>query len=378
MEAINAKFVALLDNLKDSLTESIDVIRELASKIDQYSPFYAVSTDYGNQLKTMLAIFYKNINDSNMINFPLPSGIRSYEIWSQKMAPYTNDGVYNLALMYISQELGMTANEYVLNDDGSEFRQVFISAFNFAITDSINKRLWKTGVFSTRFTSIMNAQRILKDTYGISVVKAANFERSSQMVKSIITDIEEFDNIDISGIISGTTLIESDEFNSLRNYMETIYLNWIFSNSDWRAAIQKLDNSFKRVGLNFRTILLKRFFEDTVIDIAANNESAKESLSSIIEGFTDSSGARCTDDIISKYQAVYYFLYDQENYMLMYFDTTEGGIGRVVYDSMVPGDIGEIYMNMLIEKEDTLIDKVEDKFKSLWNAISAAFSAICN
>lgn len=378
VEAINTKFVALLGDLEDSLAESIDVIRELAAKIDQYSPFYAVSTDYGNQLKTMLAIFYKNVNNSDTINFPLPSGIRSYEIWSQKMAAYTNDGVYNLALMYISQELGMTANEYVLNDDGSEFRQIFISAFNFAITDSINKKLWKNGVFSTRFTSIMNAQRILRDTYGISVVKAANFERSSQMIKSIITDIEEFDNIDISGIISGTTLVGSDEFNSLRNYMETIYLNWIFSNSDWRSAIQKLDNSFKRVGLNFRTILLKRFFEDTVIDIAANNESAKESLSSIIEGFTNSSGARSTDDIISKYQAVYYFLYDQENYMLMYFDTTEGGIGRVVYDFMVPGDIGETYMSTLIEKENTLIDKVEDKFKSLWNAISTAFSAICN
>ena len=382
IESIKTKYLAAVSAAESSLTDAEQAIKELGRKIDQYSPFYPLSTDYGAKLKSMLSIFHNAAHDTSGTNYTMPSKLRSYEKWSTDVSAYTGEGIYNLALIYIAQEIGMAANDYILNDDGSLFRKKFISIFNYALTDSIEKRLWASEAFDSRFSAVMNAQVILKDTYGLEAVENANYEKANTMLKALVPDLEEFDNIDISGIVSGSILIDSDQFNKLGYYCENIFIRWIFENDDWYSAIVKLNNLFNTVGLNFRTVLLKRFFEDSVIDICNNSETEEQDkLNVIIEKFYSSSASegsrvRNTDDTISKYQAVYVFLYSQSNYMLDYFGT-DSAVGLAAYKTMVPDDVGESYISKK-KDESSVVENIFNAFTSFWNAVSDAFKSITN
>lgn len=331
----------------NTMNACISGIEDLTEDIERISPFFNISTTAGEDLEesmnNLYEIFmtgeldsasdeytqetgYSTRTDISSTFMPMPQYTRDFSSWRNMIDEYCEDGIYNLAMMYICQELGMNANEYFAfdTDVAEEDRDAFISGFNYAFRDSFSKKLWSTDIMKPYYLTILGYDSALRKDYGIRVFERAYDECLPTKLKQIVPAMSSFEKIDIRKFLNGRYSINNEEYAKLLRIAKMTLIERIFSDKSEIVSITKLIyDALISSDLTFKSLIVMDALESliqTMMNIADNNETIlSDSEAAELKNLLDTFPYDC-EDIFTKYQAVYIFKYIKGNYMMYYLN----------------------------------------------------------
>lgn len=396
-----------LDSVSTKMISDLSFnIKRIEEFIDCYAPFFKIDDDYGSKAQKMMDAFDETLDVTDFVN--IPNYIRKFNSWKETISKYSDGSIFNLILMYASQELGMCLNKYNILD-ASSTAECFRSLFNHAFTDSLKKCLFDDEVISENLLEILDSEKFIKEEYGISINTDVAQESISSVLKSLVKGISEFEYIDLTDYIKNR--MNNNKVIDIERYVKTIFIQEIFRDKKISfEKIQEIMNCFDTTENNFKMVFLKAIYKKLLFDIYKSitekmkTTSSYKSIFSLDElnaikqltgsemttkldesenSYDDSSEENepviiselseanidIEKDILSKYLAVWNFYNNDSNSMIVFLEDKKNNgylYNYLINSSRVSADR---------DKEESLNfwEKTIKFFKDLWDKIVDIF-----
>lgn len=391
-------------NILSTLDDIIGIAPRLNNVIDQYIPFFQISnsnigltsfslkldgtnfltsasnTYYALNLNKEFSVFYSSTLGTS-VSIPFPSFIRKLSDWMANLSIYTNDGIYDLAYLYIGQELGK--NILSNNDINSEYLKRCNSIIDIGMRNGLQKALWKKEMFNKSYLAITEYEGTLYTRYRIKLNEDANYEKIISILKTEVPGLSNLEDLDLSDLISGKIEALSDDYNIIIKKIELEFLKSILFAENIATKCSAILSIFNNSEMNFKMLVAKRAFISALKDILTyyfdagrTDESVYTQLNAMYLSLTPedelTEDQYLDDDIIFKYQALWSFKYGLSEDIITYIDKTT--------------DLGKKFLDYLIVEtsdsqgtESTISDDNNtDSFLKLWLELRDGVKTIYN
>lgn len=352
------------------LTQSISLLDDI---IDNYDSLFDPYSNYFLTIDSILSYTeqaIKSLNSLDEVNGYSTikiSGIRNYSVWKNNIKQYTNDDYYNLARLYIGQELGLNS----ISNLTDSYENIYL--LNFVDTALMNSRKKNLFINNTSTTKVFEYEEYLFNSYSLKISDECGYESIPTNITNTVNDISELNYINISEIL----LNNQDLFdNQISNYLKLAITKYLFNNNFNAYSLidkaQILNNLLEKANNNFKLMYLKYIFKlviQEIIKISENKNSIlygkTEYLNNIIFDISDIRAA------LIRYQVVWLFRNALADINLNY------KIMRAIHPEMFDYLINQSTITIkevILENDLTFTDKILEKIRNLWNNLTGGIN----
>lgn len=385
MKIYSTEIAPLINSIEPAILSVFDdilkILEPITTIIDQYTPFFSNSLDPSTKnninLKKDLSIFYSLSSTSKTPSFiSFPKRIRSYAEWDIGMAKYSNDGIYNLSLIYIGYEL----MKNLIDDDelNSEYLDRSCQLVSFALRNGLSKSLWKKELFDPDYIVMSEYEGILWEKAQVKVIENPKNEHVLASLTNIAPSISILNNLDISSLYNGTIDIQDAEYKRIIDILSMFFIKDISNTNNMVNTATSIMDVFNRTDLNFKMLIAKRAFIAALKKLndksTGNNEYSY--ILANIDTLNESTGFYGVDELIMMYHVVWLFKYSINTEMINYInENNNSGKSLIEYLNQPKEDIS-VFKD---EKElTTKIDKnkIRDLWQKLVNSVKLIFEGL--